>query len=245
MRNRRARAAVAHRTAREYPMTTQEAFKSRIRERMTKTGEKYGAARRALLTHSAESAPSGRRVWIATPQLPEESVHAATGRGWDEWADLIEAGPGRDAGHTAIAAWLHEQHGVDPWWCQGVTVGYERIAGLRLPGQMPDGTFSVSRSRVVSIDADALKALLLDDTSRADLLPGFQSTLRSKLTTKWPRFALERDGEPVGTLLVSFDATPSGRTRLVLTHDKIATAEEAELWKEYWADWLAAADAGE
>ncbi|WP_207453637.1 hypothetical protein [Desertivibrio insolitus] len=225
-------------------MTTQEAFKRRIRERMSKTGEKYGAARRALLTPRIEPSTPRRRVWVAEPQVPDESVRAATGHGWDEWADLIEAGPGREAGHPAIAAWVHEAHAVDLWWCQAVTVGYERIAGLRLPGQMPDGTFSVSRSRVVSIDSDALKALLLDDASRADLLPGFGTTLRSKPTSKWPRFGLARDGEPVGILTFTFDRTPAGRTRLVLTHEKIASPEEAELWKQYWSDWLAAAGEG-
>ena len=44
-------------------MTTQEAFKKRVRTRMAKTGEKYAAARRQLLTPTV-SPPS---AWAANP----------------------------------------------------------------------------------------------------------------------------------------------------------------------------------
>ena len=41
-------------------MTKHESFKRRVRERMEKTGERYGAARRALLGGLAEPATAGR-----------------------------------------------------------------------------------------------------------------------------------------------------------------------------------------
>ena len=34
-------------------------------------------------------------------------------------------------GHKAIAVYLHEQQKLPAWWSQEVTVGYERIRGLR------------------------------------------------------------------------------------------------------------------
>src|SRR5688572_16898232 len=105
-------------------MTTQESFKRRVRARMAKTGEKYGAARRTLIAQ-AERSPS--RAWVADPDASDESIRANTGHGWDEWLALIDAGPGREAGHTAIATWVREENDVDGWWAQSVTVGYERI----------------------------------------------------------------------------------------------------------------------
>lgn len=217
-------------------LTSQESFKRRIRARMRTTGERYGAARRALLER-ADRHGGGRR-WVAEPDLDDAAVREKTGRGWNEWVDLIDEGPAAGAGHTAIATWLRETHGVDGWWAQGVTVGYERITGLRLPGQQSDGTFSVSRSRTVSLDADAFRELLLDDAARADLLPGLDTTLRSRPTAKALRLAATREGEPAGTLQFALDPASGGRIRLTVTHDKLPDPTAAGAWKAHWASWL-------
>lgn len=217
-------------------MTTHEAFKKRVRERMAKTGERYGAARRALLAAAAQPNPSG---WAAMPQHSDEQVRAKTGRGWNEWVAAIDAGPGRASGHTAIAAWLVGE-GIDAWWAQGVTVGFERITGLRMPGQMPDGTFTVSRSRVIALPPAELRALLLDDAARNDLLPDFTVTLLSRPDAKAPRFAFARGGEALGQVSFATDEASAARTRLTVTHAKLPTFDEGELWKEFWSEWLEA-----
>ena len=54
-------------------------------------------------------------------------IRQNTGRGWDDWCDVIDAWPGRVDGHTAIATYVREDLGIGPWWGQGVTVGYERL----------------------------------------------------------------------------------------------------------------------
>lgn len=226
-------------------MTKQETFKRRVRERMVKTGERYGAARRALLgTADAirEPDPARRREWVAQPENTDAVILANTGRTWDDWVDLIDAGPGKAAGHTAIAAWVHAQGGLTHWWAQGVTVGYERIVGLRMPGQMPDGTFSVSRSRILRIDAPVFRAMLLDDADRADLLPGFDLGLRSKPASKSLRFSFARDGESIGIVMFSLDVAPGDRLRVTVTHEKLDSVETGEHWKGFWSEWLAAID---
>ena len=182
------------------------------------------------------------RVWAAEPVQTDDAILQNTGHAWDDWVDLIDAGPGREAGHTAIAAWVHAEHGVDGWWAQGVTVGYERITGLRLPGQMSDGSFSVSRTRVLALDRDTVRALLLDEGARADLFPGLDLALRSKPASKALRFALARAGEPLGSILFSTDPLPDGRLRLGVTHDKVASFDEGEQWKLFWAEWLTAVE---
>lgn len=213
-------------------MTRQESFKRRIRTRMEKTGERYGAARRALIDQS-----SSRRRWVAEPELGDTAVREATGRGWDEWCDIIDAWPGHTEGHAPIAAHLQTAHGVDGWWAQTVTVGWERITGRRLPHQRPDGSFTVSKSRTMTVDVAELRALLLDDADRRDLFPGRTTELRSRSDSK----ALRIGFDP-GVVLFSFDPVDETRTRVTATHEQLAEPRMVEEWRQYWDTWLEAVD---
>lgn len=228
-------------------MTRHESFKRRVRERMEKTGERYGAARRALLGGLAaavdERPTSGtapRRNRVAEPEVDDDAIRRATGRDWDEWCDLIDAWPGEDRGHRAIAAHVAEVYGVVGWWGQGVALGYERITGRRRVNQMADGTFSAGKSRTVTIDVDALRAAIVDDADRVELFPGLETRLRSKPTSKALRVGVAIDDEPVGSVLFSFVPKPGGRASITVTHDGLPDPAAVERWKAYWADWLAA-----
>lgn len=182
---------------------------------------------------------SSTSTWASEPEHPDDAIRARTGRGWAEWVELIDAGPGRNAGHPAIARWVREQ-GVDAWWSQAVTVGFERITGLRLPGQMADGTFSVSRSRTLRWTEEGLRGAIEDDTRRTDFVPELQLTPRSRPGVKSPRFAANRNGEPVGVVMFALDPVAGGRTRVTVTHERLASADDADRWKAWWGDWLAA-----
>ena len=219
-------------------MTRQETFKKRVRARMERTGERYAAARRVLLDAAARAERSGTRVRVSQPEFTDEVIRQKTGRSWDEWCDLIDAEPGRAAGHAAIAAHLHARHGVDHWWAHGITVGYERITGLRLPYQMADGTFTATRSRTLDVDPGELRALLLDAETRADLIPGLDLELRSRATSKSLRFRTDP-----GAILLSFDPAPGGRAKVVVTHEKLPEFDLVEQWRHYWGEWLDALDA--
>jgi hypothetical protein len=63
--------------------------------------------------------------------ISEEAVRAKTGVGWDEWFAILNAWNAPERGHTASARYLREEHGVDPWWAQSITVRYEWERGLR------------------------------------------------------------------------------------------------------------------
>ena len=87
--------------------------------------------------------------------MAADRVRDATGRSPDDWYALLDDAGGTTIGHTAIAAHL-VQLGVDSWWAQGVTIGYEQARGLRIPGQRSDGTFAVSASRQVPGEREAV-----------------------------------------------------------------------------------------
>jgi hypothetical protein len=216
-------------------MTRNESFKRRIRARMAETGERYGAARRVLIERAARDAG---RTWADDPGHSDEAIRAATGRTWDEWADLIDAWPGRDDGHGAIAGFVRDDHGVEGWWAQTVTVGYERITGRRRRHQRPDGTYETSTSRTIVGDAGALRELLLDEDARADLFPGLTTQLRSRPTTRDVRLGI--DG---GTVLFHLEPHPDGRrVRATVAHGKLTDPDEVPRWKAFWVDWLEALD---
>lgn len=215
-------------------MTRQESFKRRVRARMAHTGERYAAARRQLLAQAAVGPEStARRVWAAEPGMADDKLLAATGRGWDGWCDVIDAWPGHTAGHTAVAAHLREAHGVDSWWAQTVTVGWERITGARLAHQMADGTFTANRTRTVTVDVDLLRALLVDDEGRASLFPGQATTLRSKPSAKSLRVAFDE-----GVALFAFAPRAGGRVAVTVSHERLPSAASLDRWRHYWADWL-------
>lgn len=212
-------------------MTAHESFKRRVRARMAKTGERYAAARAVLLAQAASR--TSARTWVSDPEHSEEIILRNTARTWDEWCDVIEAWPGHTAGHTAIAKYLMANHGVNGWWAQGITVGWERITGRRLPYQMADGTFTAGRSRTVPHPPDALRELLLDDASRADLFGGLATQLRSKPSAKAIRIQIGP-----GIALFTLTAASDHRTKLAVTHEKLPTADAADEWRFFWEEWL-------
>ncbi len=207
---------------------------------MARTGERYAAARRVLLEQAQQRRQAGSsRAWCAEPDLADDAVTKGTGRGWNAWCDLIDAWPGHVRGHTAIAQWLVDQHGVDRWWAQGITVGWERITGARLPHQMADGTFTAAKSRTITGSAAALRSMLLDAPSRTDLFPGHTSSLKSKPTSKAIRLEI---GDGIAQFDV-VDAKGDGRVTVTVSHLRLPTHDSVEQWKFYWSEWLEAIDA--
>lgn len=216
-------------------MTRNETFKRRVRDRMAKTGEKYGAARRVLIEQSSNRSAD---AWVSDPQHSDAVIKENTGRGWDAWRDIIESWSGHHDGHAAVAAWLQSEHGVGGWWAQAVTVGWERISGRRLPGQLSDGTFAANVSATITADATALRELLLDEGALGDLFGDLHPTLRSRPTSKNVRI-----GFGDGVALISIVAKSDDRTTVTVQHTKLASPEDVLHWKSFWAEWLRALDA--
>jgi len=187
-------------------VTKQESFKRRIRARMTTTGECYAEARWVLTAQSTPSTTT--RSWVAAPKLSDDAIRAGTGQSCEDWCVLIDQFPGRADGHAAIAQNVGNDHGVGGWWAQAVTVGYERITGLRLPHQMPDGTFTANKSGTVTIESDLLRRLLLDDDDRAQLFPNVPTELNSKLTARAIRVTIAP-----GSAIIRLEDRSGGRAQ--------------------------------
>ncbi len=162
-----------------------------------------------------------------------EKVERATGRRREEWHELLDAAGATAWTHKDIAAWLVAEHGVDGWWAQGLTVGYEQARGMRLAGQRPDGTFEATASKTVPRGVETVFAQVVDDAPRASWLgPGW----RVVSATAPKRARLEDDGGARVTVEVT--SVSAAKVRVAVQHVKLAGPEEVAEQKAFWKDAL-------
>jgi hypothetical protein len=208
-------------------MTRQRSFKRLVRARMQKTGERYTAARSMLLAAEAPKATEGPALSVS-----DEVIRSKTGRGWEEWFDLLDAWGAADRPHKEIRSWVTEEHGVEGWGAAAVTVNYERARGLRAVGEHADG-FTITASKTVSVPVDRLYEAFLDESMRERWLP--EGDLRERTTLK-PRSARFDWGDGETRVNVGFTAKGEEKSALALQHERLADAEEAERMKAFWRD---------
>ena len=137
---------------------------------MDKTGESYTAARAVLL--AATSSADTPKAPLATS---DATIRRRTGRGWEEWFDLLDEYGAAERPHRDIARWVAERLGIEPlvWEAQAVTISYERARGARAVGQHADG-FRITASRTVQVPAERLFDAFADEMQRRQWLPDGQ-----------------------------------------------------------------------
>ena len=239
-------------------MPTNKDFKRLIRARMLKTGEAYTAARANLLRRPAAS-PTISAPAVTEPQLPstderrrvgsvaplkidfaklagmsDAAIKKATGCDWAKWAFCLDYVGAQDWSHRAIADYVHTTYKLKDWWAQSVTVGYERIKGLRAIGQRRDGGFEANRTKTVSAPAAAVFRAFAHARVRKHWLSGVSLAVRKvtpdrSLRMKWD------DGTPVEVWLTAKGAK---KTSVQVQHRKLSGQGDAEERKRYWGERL-------
>jgi hypothetical protein len=219
-------------------MTKQKSFKERIRARMDKTGESYATARRRLVEKSEAEARRRRSPrTISGIRTRDASVRANTGRGWSEWFKVLDKWGAKDRKHREIARWLADEHEVDGWWAQSITVAYEQKRGMRAPGQGPDGTYSVSASKTIAVPVDSLFEAFRERRVRRRWLGEHQLRIR----TARPAKSMTAAWEDASTRLTLgfYDKGPA-KSQVALAHEKIADPRRADELKAFWRERLRA-----
>jgi hypothetical protein len=213
-------------------MTRQRSFKRLVRTRMVKTGESYTAARAMLLT--ADEPKADARPLLATS---DEAIRHRTGRGWEEWFDLLDEWGAADRSHREIARWVAQQQGIDPlaWNAQAVAGSYERARGLRAVGEHEDG-FTITASKTVAVPVEQLYEAFVDESLRARWLPDAELRERTALKPKSVRFDY---GDGQTRVIVGFVAKGEAKSTAALQHIRLADAGEAERMKAYWRERVA------
>ena len=219
-------------------MPTQKTFKQRVRTRMTKTGESYTAARHQLLRKVTEPvAPEPQQQSPSTDLLTsDDAMLRGSGRGHAEWFALLDAWGATDHGHTEIARWLSETHGVPSWWTQTITVAYERSRGMRGRHQMGDG-YSISVTKTVAVDAERALAAFTKPSLRKRWLSDASMRQRPTRAALSARFDWS---DPASRVIVTVITKAADKATVAVTHEQLPDGESAERFKSAWRDWLGA-----
>jgi len=113
-----------------------------------------------------------------------------------------------------------------------VTVGYERIKGIRARGQRRDGTYEANKSKTFNVPVAKLFDAWAKPALRRKWLDETGLTVRSMSKSKYMRLAFS-DGSVV---IVGF--TPKGRAKssVAVQHTKLPDATAAQGLKRFWAE---------
>lgn len=213
-------------------MTTDKARKRAVRTRMEKTGERYAAARRHVVTPDLPAEPPALPPRVAEPGMTDDAIARGTGRGWDEWLRLLDDWGAMSQPHTRIATYVRDDLGINGWWAQSVAVGYERARGLRAVHQTSRG-FEVSVSKTLAADpADVWAAFMKPARRDRWLEPGL---LRARpdggSVGRSARFEVPADGTRVN---VRIEQKGEDRATVTVTHERLADTSDVAAHRAAW-----------
>jgi hypothetical protein len=226
-------------------VTEQKTLKRRVRARMAKTGERYTTARHQLLSPDGTADPEAdaprtatKLARVAPPpgMTSDAALRKNTGKPWAEWIEILDAWGAEAKPHRDIARWLNRDRGVDGWWSQQVTVGYEIVIGRRVVGQRSDGRFSATATRTVAAPVEELMDAVLDEHRREEWLPGAPLRPRRSTAERTARFDWE-DG--ASRVVFWFEALGEAKSRVAMEHELLPDKAETDRMKAYWRSALA------
>jgi hypothetical protein len=212
-------------------MPRQKDLKRLVRTRMSKTGESYTAARAEVL---ARSRTEPTLDYSALSGMADATIKANTGRTWEQWVSTLDRSNAATMPHGKIAALVASDDNVDGWWAQSVTVGYERIKGLRAIGQRRDGTYEANKSKTFNVPIETL----FDAWANARVRKRWLDRGVGKVRTATAPKSMRLDGEDGSIVVVLFTAKGRSKSVVAIQHTKVRDRETAQRLKEYWSEHL-------
>ena len=219
-------------------MPTNKDLKRLVRGRMKKTGESYTAAR-AQITRARTPSPKPRATvaakdYAALAGMSDAAVKAATGCTWKRWVDALDYVDAHTWPHKEIAEYVQKKFKVPDWWTQTVTVGYERIRGLREIGQRRGGSYEATKSRTFAVPVARLYAAFAEARPRARWLAGLKLTVRKATPHRSVRITWADDT----SVEVWLTAKGEGKSNAQVAHRKLPSRESAARAKAFWNERL-------
>jgi hypothetical protein len=206
-------------------MPKQKDFKRLVRTRMQKTGEAYTAARLHLLERRQPELDFARSAGMR-----DASVRRATGRTWRDWVSVLDASGAAGKPHREIARSVSSL-GVGSWWSQMVTVGYERIRGLRDRGQRRGGDYTATKSRTFAVSLPTL----FDAFASAGMRGRWLRT-RVAVRSATPHKRMRMQWEDGTVVLVGFRSKGAAKSSVAIEHQGLSGRAAVEAAKKRWSD---------
>lgn len=219
-------------------MPTNKDQKRLIRARMKKTGEAYTSARAVVVARGKNddgSYAAPRKEWPSLAGQSDEVIRKNTGRTWVEWVAALDKVGAHRMSHRDIARHIGATHaGVGMWWVQSVTVGYERIRGLRDVGQRRDGSYEANKSRTFPVDVSTLFPMFADTRRRKKWLGDGVKKVRTAIANK----SIRVDWHD-GTQVIWY-FTPKGpaKSTVSVQHAKLTGKADVDKLKAFWDERL-------
>src|SRR5205085_6729481 len=200
-------------------MPKQKDLKRIVRSRMEKTGESYTAARLQLVRKKEVD-------YAELAGMRDAPLQQRTGRTWAQWVKVLDDAGASSKPHREIAQYVSSL-GTPDWWSQTVTVGYERIRGLREKGQRRGGGYEASKSRTFVVPLEKLFRAFRKS------LP---ANVKVKSTTPNKRMRLSWDDGT--TVEVMFMRKADKKSSVAVTHQKLSDKAAAQKMKSLWGERL-------
>ena len=200
-------------------MPKQKYLKRIVRSCMEKTVESCTAARLQLVRKKEAD-------YAELAGMRDAPLQQRTGRTWAQWVKVLDDAGASSKPHREIAQYVSSL-GTPDWWSQTVTVGYERIRGLREKGQRRGGGYEASKSRTFAVPLEKLFRAFRKS------LP---ANVKVKSTTPNKRMRLSWDDGT--TVEVMFMRKADKKSSVAVTHQKLPDKAAAQKMKSLWGERL-------
>lgn len=216
-------------------MPTQKDLKRIIRTRMVKTGESYTAARAQVTRKTtAKTEPKPEPPdYAALAGMADETVKTKTGKSLAEWVAALDRIGARELSHREIAKYVAENFEVSAWWSQSITVGYERIRGLREIGQRRSGEFEANKSKTFPVPVEKLHRAFAQARTRKQWLD-VEITVRKSTPPK----AIRLTWPDQSIVEITFADKGASKSQVAIQHRKLPSSAHATRVKQDWGERL-------
>jgi hypothetical protein len=166
--------------------------------------------------------------------MSDDVIKEKTGCTWELWVKALDYSRAYELSHREIAKLVKEKWDTPSWWTQMVTVGYERIKGLRERGQQRSGTYTMTRSRTFDVDVATLYDAWADGRRRKRWLGETGVRIRTATEPKSMRLQMP-DGAIVA---IGFTAKGKDKSAVALEQARLPDRESADRLKQLWSERL-------
>jgi hypothetical protein len=237
-------------------MPREKDLKRLVRTRMQKTGESYTTARSNLTTKTprksrnaepavpsmdsvapVKEAPASTEIrpdYAKIAGMSDEALKAKTGCDWGRWVHALDRHFAHEMSHREIADLVNQKYGIDGWWSQCVTVGYERIKGLRERGQRRGGAYEATKSKTVNVPVHQLYDAWAQKRTRKRWLADVDPKVRAGTKPRSLRLGME-DGTIVA---LWFTTKGDSKSSVSVQHLNLPDRATADRSKREWGSRL-------